>query len=119
MSGAPLPSRPAADGFRMPGEFEPHAGCWMAWPRRPDNWRDAARPARVAFAAVADAIAAVEPVTVAAHPDDVEGARAALGEGVAVVAIPSDDATNSRDSAHVARVRAALAVSSEGVSRQR
>lgn len=92
MSGAPLPSRPAADGFRMPGEFEPHAGCWMAWPRRPDNWRDAARPARVAFAAVADAIAAVEPVTVAAHPDDVEGARAALGEGVAVVAIPSDDA---------------------------
>ena len=30
---------PAADGFRMPGEFEPHDGCWMIWPERPDNWR--------------------------------------------------------------------------------
>lgn len=76
----------------MPGEFEPHAGCWMAWPRRPDNWRDGAGPARVAFAAVARAIGAVEPVTVAAHPDDVTGACELLGEGVRVVAIPSDDA---------------------------
>jgi agmatine deiminase len=23
----------------MPAEWEPHAGCWMAWPERPDNWR--------------------------------------------------------------------------------
>ena len=36
---ATLKSTPAADGFRMPGEFEPHSGCWMAWPERPDNWR--------------------------------------------------------------------------------
>ena len=27
-------STPAADGFRMPGEFRAHAGCWMAWPER-------------------------------------------------------------------------------------
>ena len=31
-----LPGTPAADGFRMPGEFELHAGCWMLWPERPD-----------------------------------------------------------------------------------
>ncbi|TLZ15291.1 MAG: agmatine deiminase, partial [Gammaproteobacteria bacterium] len=35
-----LAGTPAADGFRMPGEFEPHAGCWMLWPERPDNWRE-------------------------------------------------------------------------------
>ncbi len=92
MSGVVPSSAPAADGFRMPGEFEPHAACWMAWPRRPDNWREGAGPARAAFTGVAHAIAAAEPVSVAAHPDDVDGARAALGDGVTVVAIPSDDA---------------------------
>jgi agmatine deiminase len=83
---------PAADGFRMPGEFEPHAGCWMAWPRRPDNWRDRAGPARRAFAAVADEIAAAEPVTLAANLGDGVGARAMVGPGVRVVEIASDDA---------------------------
>ena len=34
----------------MPAKFEPHAGCWMLWPERPDNWREAARPAQHAFA---------------------------------------------------------------------
>ena len=62
---ATLTSTPAADGFRMPGEFEPHSGCWMVWPERPDNWRLAAAPAQAAFAAVAEAINAAEPVTVA------------------------------------------------------
>ena len=33
----PLPGTPGADGFRMPGEFEPHAGRWMACPERADN----------------------------------------------------------------------------------
>ncbi len=37
----------------MPGEFEPHAGCWMLWPERPDNWRLGGKPAQQAFAAVA------------------------------------------------------------------
>lgn len=22
-------TRPMEDGYRMPGEFEPHQGCWM------------------------------------------------------------------------------------------
>ena len=52
-----LTTTPAADGFWMPAEFEPHAGCWMLWPQRPDNWREAGRPAQHAFAAVAAAIA--------------------------------------------------------------
>ena len=69
---------PAADGYRMPGEFEPHAGCWMAWPERPDNWRLGAKPAQEAFAAVAAAIAASEPVTMAVSAAQFERAGAAL-----------------------------------------
>lgn len=34
------------DGFRMPGEFEKHAGCYIIWPERPDNWRLGAKPAQ-------------------------------------------------------------------------
>ena len=40
----------------MPGEFEPHAGCWLTWPYRPDVWRQNALPAQQAYAAVAAAI---------------------------------------------------------------
>ena len=54
-----LTRTPRADGYWMPGEFERHAGTWMIWPERLDNWRDGARPAQRAFAAVAAAIAAV------------------------------------------------------------
>ncbi len=32
-------STPRQDGFRMPGEHEPQAAIWMAWPERTDNWR--------------------------------------------------------------------------------
>lgn len=85
-------STPAADGFRMPGEFEPHAGCWMLWPERPDNWRAGALPAQQAFAAVAAAIARFEPVTVGASQQQFEFARAALPVGVRVVEISSNDA---------------------------
>lgn len=87
-----LDSTPAADGFRMPAEFEPHAGCWMAWPERPDNWRLGAEPAQRAFAAVAAAIAASEPLTVGASAAQLARARELLGAAVRVVELDSDDA---------------------------
>ncbi len=89
---ATLSSTPAADGFRMPAEFEPHAGCWMAWPERPDNWREAAAPAQHAYAAVAAAIAAVEPVTMAVSDGQFEHCRSLLPPTVRVVEISTDDA---------------------------
>jgi agmatine deiminase len=89
---ATIDSTPAADGFRMPAEFEPHAGCWMAWPERTDNWRLGAEPAQRAFAAVATAIAASEPVTMAAPEAQFERARELLPAEVRVVEIASDDA---------------------------
>jgi agmatine deiminase len=88
----PLASNPAADGFRMPGEFEAHAGCWMLWPERPDVWREAARPAQLAFAQVASAIARFEPLTVGASTAQYDTARALLDPQVRVVEMAHDDA---------------------------
>jgi agmatine deiminase len=88
----PLDSTPAADGFRMPAEWEPHAGCWMAWPERPDNWREDAVPAQTAYAEVASAIAASEPVTMAVSADQFELSRAVLPDSVRVVELATDDA---------------------------
>ena len=53
---ATLKGTPARDGFHMPAESALHAGCWMLWPERPDNWRRKAQPAQAAFVAVATAI---------------------------------------------------------------
>jgi agmatine deiminase len=76
----------------MPAEFERHSGCWMLWPERPDNWRVGAKPAQAAFAAVAEAIAGGEPVTVGASAAQFHNARARLPARVRVVELSSDDA---------------------------
>ncbi|HEX7114459.1 MAG TPA: agmatine deiminase [Steroidobacter sp.] len=89
---ATLDTTPAADGFRMPGEFEPHAGTWMLWPERPSNWRLGAKPAQEAFAAVATAIATAEPVTVGVSRTQFANARSMLPDAVRVVELSSDDA---------------------------
>ena len=89
---ATLTSTPAADGYRMPGEFEPHSGCWMAWPERPDNWRLGAKPAQQAYAAVAEAINASEPVTMAVSDAQFEHCRSVLSGSIRVVEISTDDA---------------------------
>lgn len=91
-SSAELPGTPRADGFRMPGEFEPHRGCWMLWPTRLDNWRDGAQPAQRAFASVAHAIADFEPVTVGVASSVFDEARRLLQPRIRVLRLESDDA---------------------------
>ena len=76
----------------MPAEYAPHAGCWMLWPERPDNWRAGALPAQAAFAEVAAAIARFEPVTVGVSASHYEYARAQLAPQVRVLEISHDDA---------------------------
>ncbi|MBN1189826.1 MAG: agmatine deiminase [Dehalococcoidales bacterium] len=85
-------STPKKDGFGMPGEFEPHKGCWMIWPERNDNWRNGAKPAQKAFAAVAIAIAGFEPVTMCVSKKQWHHARAMLPESIRVVEISNNDA---------------------------
>lgn len=82
---------PREAGFAMPAEWAPHAGCWMIWPERPDNWRLGAKPAQAAFAAVAGAIARFEPVTMMASARQFAQARAVLPESVRVVEVSAND----------------------------
>jgi len=87
----PLDSTPKKDGFRMPGEFEPHEGCWMLWPERPDNWRLGAKPAQAAFVEVAKAIAQFEPVTMGVNFAQYDNAVAMLPDNIRVVGISNND----------------------------
>jgi len=87
-----LKTLPSEDGFRMPGEFEPHAKTWMLWPERPDNWREGAKPAQRAFVDVAEAISHFEPVSIGVNPIQYEMARSMLPSQVVVEVIQNDDA---------------------------
>lgn len=86
-----LSSTPRADGFFMPAEFAFHAGTWMLWPQRPDNWRLGAKPAQKAFAAVASAIAQFEPVTVGVNHSQYQNARSLLSPEVRIVELSNND----------------------------
>ncbi len=82
---------PRADGFRMPAEFEPHAGCWLLFPFRPDVWRQNAYPAQHAFAEIVRAIARFEPVTVGVTREQYLTAAKLLPPDVRLVEISYDD----------------------------
>lgn len=83
--------RPADLGLFMPAEWAPHAGCWMAWPRRIELWEEHLEAAREDYLRVARAIARFEPVTMLADPEDVDAARKRCGDTVKVVSMPIDD----------------------------
>ncbi len=76
---------------RRPGEFEPHAKTWMAWPHRKDLYGATLPAMQRAYADVARAIAQFEPVSMVVHPDHTKGARTQLGADIEIVALPIDD----------------------------
>ncbi|MFG2894759.1 agmatine deiminase [Streptomyces sp. NPDC048248] len=81
-----LDSTPAADGFRMPAEWERHDGCWMVWPQNGYVWREGARPAQRALACLANAVVdSGEDVTVTVTGDQYAHARSSLDSRVRVV----------------------------------
>ena len=82
---------PADAGWFMPAEWWPHARCWMAWPHRESLWRELLEPARKDVAAVAQAIAEFEPVSMIASPASAKEAAQACGSNIEVIAIPIDD----------------------------
>lgn len=86
-----IDSSPKKDNFRMPGEFEEHAGCYILWPQRPDNWRLGGKPAQHTFTKIAATIAQFEPVTVGVNADQYSNARQMLPENIRVVEIANDD----------------------------
>ena len=82
---------PAEDGFFMPAEWAPHDRCWMAWPCRASLWGAGLERARDAYAAVAQAVSAFEPVTMLANAGDLADAAARCGTAVEMVEMPLDD----------------------------
>ncbi len=77
----------------MPAEWAPHERTLIAWPAREEAWRGTSiGAARVNHAAVVEAVARFEPVTLVANPEDADGARnACAGDNVEVVELPIDD----------------------------
>jgi agmatine deiminase len=63
MKRAPsLRGTPAALGFRMPAEWEPHAATWLAWPHNARDWPGKFGAIPWAFAEIIRAVAASERV---------------------------------------------------------
>lgn len=83
---------PKKDGFRMPGEFEPHSGCLMIWPERPGSWPYGATAARHAFAEIATAIAKSETVFMLVNKRSIDSAKEILSDDIKLIEIDSDDA---------------------------
>ena len=77
--------------IRFPAEWEAHEGTAMCWPAREGMWGERVADAEAAHAAVAEAIARFEPVTMIAAPRSVERAASMCGPGVEVVEQPIDD----------------------------
>jgi agmatine deiminase len=76
----------------MPAEWAPHERTLMAWPCRRELWGDQLGPAKREYAAVANAVAAFEPLTmVCGSSEDAAEARAALTGRTEVVELPIDD----------------------------
>ena len=91
---ADIKSSPKADGFFMPGEFEPHRGTIMIWPERPGSWPYEAKAARKAFKEIIKTIAESEEVFVAAGERSYASAVEALSDidNVHVFRAETDDA---------------------------
>ncbi|QUJ70337.1 agmatine deiminase (plasmid) [Photobacterium sp. GJ3] len=87
-----LQGTPSQHGFYFPAEFAPQEQVWLAWPDRPDNWRENAKPAQLAFVEVAKAISQHTLVSVAASPNQFLNATLMLPEHINVVEMPLNDA---------------------------
>ena len=84
-------------GFRMPAEWALHSRCWMAWPARLELWGDALPDTQRGYAAVANAIARFEPVTMLAPPFALDVANELCGDGIEILPADLDDSW-TRDS---------------------
>jgi agmatine deiminase len=81
----------------MPAEWAPHERTIMCWPARESLWQERFAQAESDYAEVASAIAAFEPVLMAADPRFADEARRLCGTNVEVVELPLDDSW-ARDS---------------------
>src|SRR5690348_17749745 len=55
---------PAALGFRMPAEWEPHAATWLAWPHNREDWPGKFHPIPWVYAEIVRNLATRETVQI-------------------------------------------------------
>jgi agmatine deiminase len=75
----------------MPAEWEPHAATVMIWPSRADLWVDRLDAACAEYAAVANSIAAFEPVLMVCRPGDESAIVRACSANVEALPFGADD----------------------------
>lgn len=78
------------NNYRLPAEFEEHLVSWMIWPYRKDTWYDCARPARQAYADVANSIADFEKVYMIIRKEDQPYAAKLLNKSIDLINFPFD-----------------------------
>lgn len=80
-------------GFRAPLESDPHEMTFMQWPSRASIYGGARelKAVRSKITLIAKSIARFEPVVVLAHPSQIDDAAKALGSGIDVWPIPTED----------------------------
>ncbi len=83
-------------GLFMPGEWEKHTCCWMAWPARVDLWPNIEATIK-SYADVANAIAEFEPVNLLVLSSMLDDAKAYLSKNVEIIEMSIDDSW-TRDS---------------------
>ncbi len=90
----PLTDRPAAAGYRMPAEWEPHRATWLSWPHKLDSWPGKFEPIPPLYARLVRELATSEQVCVLASGQPLAQARELLGgvPNATLFDIPTDDA---------------------------
>ena len=82
---------PIDDGFRMPGEFEPHEGCILIWPFRGDSWPYGGDAAKAVFCSLVELISRSEHVTVCVKEKEYPRAKNDLPANVDLYVVETDD----------------------------
>src|SRR5579862_338188 len=81
-----MPPTPRALGFRMPAEWEPHEGTWLAWPRNRADWPGRFAPIPWVYGEIVRKLSRVERVhIITANRDEEESARRILKKSGAVM----------------------------------
>jgi agmatine deiminase len=64
------PTIPPAAGYRMPAEWEPHRGTWLAWPHRRSDWPGRFAPIPWVYGEIVRALARYEEVNLLVRDAD-------------------------------------------------
>jgi agmatine deiminase len=85
-------NRRSAVGFLMPAEWAPHTRTWMAWPPLGGAVQASGPDAVAAWAATANSVVQLEPLTMLTTPESFTQARGLLDPRVTVIPAELDDA---------------------------